>query len=311
VSSPTHPDAHATPHSTEGRGLFSGAATTVEFRSAQPGHGLVFVREPSPHAPHAMRVPANLDSLVATPASLPSMLRARCTTLGSPGPQPGGGDPGEILTVEHVLSACIGLGVWDAEIIIQGPELPIGDGSAAIFLEALRARTESGERHAPEPCVIASALRVQDPRDPQSWIEARPRAEPGCAYRYELDYGPAMADVLPSQSASIVLNGESTAAEYAREVAPARTFSFEAEAQAMRAAGLFTGFSPRDLLVIGPQGPIDNAWRFDNEPARHKLLDLIGDLALIGAPIQGEIVAHRSGHALNHTMARAILASTP
>jgi UDP-3-O-acyl-N-acetylglucosamine deacetylase len=135
-------------------------------------------------------------------------------------------------------------------------------------------------------------------------IVARPRAGGGCLYRYELDYGagaPIVAQAAEWDS------GEGDSAEtYAREVAPARTFCLESEARAMQAAGLFKGLSPRDLLVIGERGPIENQYRFENEPARHKLLDLIGDLALAGRPLVGEVVATRAGHALNHEMAVAL-----
>lgn len=98
--------------------------------------------------------------------------------------------------------------------------------------------------------------------------------------------------------------------DYRTEVAPARTFSFEHEAQAARAMGLFKHLTPKDMLVIGPQGPIQNNYRFPNEPARHKLLDLIGDLALTQRPIQGHIIAIRTGHAHNQALAKALL-TTP
>lgn len=94
--------------------------------------------------------------------------------------------------------------------------------------------------------------------------------------------------------------------DYRTEVAPARTFSFEHEAQAARAMGLFQHLTPKDMLVIGPQGPIQNNYRFPNEPARHKLLDLIGDLALTQRPIQGHIIAIRTGHAQNQALAKAL-----
>jgi UDP-3-O-acyl-N-acetylglucosamine deacetylase len=97
---------------------------------------------------------------------------------------------------------------------------------------------------------------------------------------------------------------------YIGQVAPARTFSTLAEAQAMRQMGMFAQFTPKDLLVIGPDGPVDNALRYPDEPARHKVLDMVGDLSLCGRAIIGRVVATRSGHWLNHEMARA-LASLP
>src|SRR5690606_8732256 len=133
-------------------------------------------------------------------------------------------------------------------------------------------------------------------------ITALPRQTSGWSVRYELDYGPG-GPMLPQAA---VWDG--TAAMYTREIAPARTFCTDREAEAMRRAGLFANLSPREMLVIGPDGPIENTCRFENEPARHKLLDVIGDLSLVGRPIQADIVARRSGHALNHELARLLAA---
>ena len=120
---------------------------------------------------------------------------------------------------------------------------------------------------------------------------------------YHLNYSDAGGASLPPQSAS----WDGLAESYYTEIAPARTFSLLSEVEALRALGLFEGFSPKELLVLGPSGPIENEWRFENEPARHKLLDLIGDLALAGGPIRGRITAMRSGHALNHELARVLV----
>src|SRR5204863_9097590 len=137
-------------------------------------------------------------------------------------------------------------------------------------------------------------------------IIARPRSAPGFSYTYELDYGPGA--LIPSQSATwpkSAAPGDTPAdraaiyTEYARQVAPSRTFCLKAEAEEMRSPGLFKDFSPRDLLVIGDAGPIENAYRFENEPARPKLLEPICDLAILGRPIQADITATRAGHALN------------
>ncbi len=277
-----------------GRALFHDEAASLGIGTRDAGPGLWFAPQRPAGAPP---IPARIDRVLREPPGLPPAMRARCTTLGL--------DEGYVLTVEHALSACVGLGVWRATFETGVPELPIGDGSASMFVEPI-VEIDDGA-NPPVARVIRSAIRVVDPRDADSWIEARPRNEAGCLYTYELDYGPALARVLPAQRASIVLDGRRTREAYTREVAPARTFCLAQEAEAMRSMGLFKGFTPRDLLVIGPEGPIDNAWRFENEAARHKLLDLIGDLALVGGPIQGEIVAHRAGHALNHAMARAIV----
>jgi len=103
------------------------------------------------------------------------------------------------------------------------------------------------------------------------------------------------------------VSGSGGADDFATQLAPARTFVFEQEAAELRARGLGQHLTPRDLLVIGATGPIDNEYRFADECARHKVLDLIGDLYLVGRPICGRLVAHRSGHTLNHALARRLL----
>jgi UDP-3-O-acyl-N-acetylglucosamine deacetylase len=133
---------------------------------------------------------------------------------------------------------------------------------------------------------------------------------PGDAPRLDLEYRlSAVGGVIPAQTARFSVrwgDAEATAAEYMRDVAPARTFSTLEEAQGARKMGLFGHLTPREMLVIGPSGPVENTLRFENEPARHKLLDLIGDLSLCGRPINGRVIAERSGHALNHEAARVL-----
>jgi UDP-3-O-acyl-N-acetylglucosamine deacetylase len=122
---------------------------------------------------------------------------------------------------------------------------------------------------------------------------------------YHLDYGPG-APIAPQTVRFLSMPGSD---EYATAIAPARTFSTLDEAVAMRKMGLFAHLTAAEMLVIGPDGPVENAYRFSDEPARHKLLDMLGDLALATGgtrPIQGRVTAWRSGHALNHAMARRL-----
>jgi len=138
----------------------------------------------------------------------------------------------------------------------------------------------------------------------EALIRATPLA-PGepLEYTYQLDYGPASP--LPAQQAS--WRGDPH--DFEATIAPARTFSLQREAEMAQSLGLFRHLSPEDLVVVGDDGtPISNAWRFEHEPARHKLLDLIGDLALLGRPLHTRVVATRSGHALTHEFCRRVLA---
>jgi UDP-3-O-[3-hydroxymyristoyl] N-acetylglucosamine deacetylase/3-hydroxyacyl-[acyl-carrier-protein] dehydratase len=119
---------------------------------------------------------------------------------------------------------------------------------------------------------------------------------------YDLDYGKE-----GSRIARQTQGWNSETGLYNTDVAPARTFSLQEEAIALQSQGLCTHLTPADMLVIGEDGPIDNEYRFDNEPVRHKILDIVGDLYLAGSFIQGRIVASRSGHALNRKLCKAIL----
>jgi UDP-3-O-acyl-N-acetylglucosamine deacetylase len=225
----------------------------------------------------------------------------RRTVLQSP--EHGGA---RVETVEHILSALAGAGVTDAVVDVEGPEIPIGDGSALALIRAIRtAGTVARAGSALSPLRITRPLTFAE-RGGQ--IDVLPlesgRAE-GCEYVYRLDYG--AGSPVARQEASFFLPTTDGTGEYDHEIAPARTFSTVDEAQHFRRLGLFSAFTPRDLLVIGPDGPVDNSLRFANEPARHKVLDLIGDLALCGRPIVGRVIAARSGHALSHEVARALV----
>lgn len=283
------------PATLAGRGLFTGAPAEVTILPrSEPG--IVFRRADLPGAPP---VPA-LASHVGSDPRLPG----RNTILSlDPSRAPGADNP-SVLTVEHVMSALAGLGVTDADVRLSAPELPISDGSALDFCRVVAAAgtTDAG---AVDPIVVTERLVVRDERAGAEIVADPPEGRggsPGLVLSYTLEYsagGPAR------QTFACTLDP----ATYARDVAPARTFCLRREAEALRAAGLFAWVTPRDMLVLDESGsPIDNALRFPDEPARHKLLDLLGDLALAGAPIVGRISATRSGHALNAAMARLLLA---
>lgn len=199
-------------------------------------------------------------------------------------------------TIEHVMGALAGLGVWNVDVMLEGVEAPILDGSAREFVDLASGLAAAS----PGPLLLKAPVEV---RHGNASIIATPLpANEPIEYVYELDYGPSSP--LPPQRAS--WRGEP--ATFAREIAPARTFSMLAEVNQARAMGLFGHLSPAEMLVVGDDGrPIDNAWRMEHEPARHKLLDLIGDLALLGAPLHARVVATRSGHALTHEFCRRVL----
>lgn len=227
----------------------------------------------------------------------------RNTTLVLNGVGAGGGAGAVVAaTVEHVLSALAGMGVWDACVVLEGDEVPIDDGSALAFVELARGLMRHaqglGAQGGAEPIVLRERVEVRDASG-GAWIVGEPLD--GIEYAYEVDYGAGS----PIAAQRAVWRGDSEA--YAREIAPARTFSLRAEAEAARSAGLFAHLTPTEMVVVGDDGlPMANAWRMEDEPAKHKLLDLIGDLALLGRPLHAKVTAHRSGHAMTHEFCRRV-----
>lgn len=276
----------------KGVSLFTGRPAMFAIRPAPAGAGLTFCRVDLPGKPRIEALVTNISAVPVHPVF--AKAPARCTTLAS--------DRATVSTTEHILAALAGMGVHDAEIEVDGPELPIFDGSAGLFAAQIRAMGTACEQAGVEPLVVRETIVV---REGAGEIVASPRKEPGCSYTYVLDYGAHPA--IPPQSATWTAGVEGAAEEFCREIAPARTFCLEEEARQMAAMGLFGHLDPSEMLVLGRMGPIDNDLRYENEPARHKLLDLVGDLALVGRPIQADIVATKSGHALNHAMAKRLV----
>ncbi len=277
----------------QGIGLFSGKAASLRLEEA-PTLSVRFAQGlPVPVSPALAlhRPPQGHTSWTGLPAVVP----IRNTTLWL--------NDRAIATVEHVLSALAGLCKWNTCVVLDGgPECPILDGSADGFVKL--AQQCSWQAHTPTPLVVRDRVYVEDGA---ASIEALPLA-PGeaASMTYEIDYGATA----PWLKGSATWQGD--AASYAHQIAPARTFSLLSEARAAQAGGLFAHLTTKEMLVLGDQGvPIDNALRFPDEPARHKLLDLVGDLALVGRPIAARIIAKRSGHALAAKFANALLAQTP
>ena len=261
-----------------GRGLFTGEPAKVVFRPAGANHGVVFVRPELGGA----QIPALVRHVVK---------RARRTTLRN--------GEATVDTCEHCLSAVAAMGIDNLSIEISGPELPGLDSSPKEYLNLL---AEAGVEAIDAPrsrVVVTEPVFVQQDN---AMIAAVPTEEPTLQVTYDLDYG--SNSVLGRQLRSFSFgNGE-----YATQIAPARTFVLESEAKAMHSAGVGTHLTEEDILVIGEQGPLGgNTFRFPDEPVRHKIADLIGDLYLLGAPIQGRIIAYKSGHALNHTLVQQLI----
>jgi UDP-3-O-[3-hydroxymyristoyl] N-acetylglucosamine deacetylase len=269
------------PVSVEGVGYWSGRTNRVVLEPAAVGAGVVFVR-------------ADLGETVRIPAVARCRVEASSrTNLAAPG--------GRVEMVEHVLSALAGLAIDCCVVRVHGEEMPGLDGSALAFVEAIETAGASELAEPVEPIVVAETIRVGDD---DAWIEAAPPRFPGLSVEYELDYG-------PGPIGRQVFAGQVDPAAYRSGLAAARTFLPQADAERLRAAGRGLAATTGDLLIFGADGPIGNQLRWPDECARHKVLDLVGDLSLAGRPIHAHVRACRSGHRLNGAMAACLAALDP
>ena len=264
----------------EGRGLFTGTPVTMRVRPGDPHTGIWFVRaDQSP--------PIRIAALVENVSK-----RARRTSLKN--------GTVAVETVEHCLSACSVLGLDNLQIELTGQEVPALDGSCLPFLEKLRAGGIEEQDALREVYVIRDVIRVAEGDSELIALPPLGSTPDHLEVFYELSYG--NDSPIGHQTYRAIITPET----FEANIAPARTFVLESEANELRAAGLGLHLSYADLLVIGSDGPIENRWRFSDECVRHKILDLVGDMALFGRPIIGRIQARKSGHALNHELVRAL-----
>lgn len=268
----------AVPAEIEGVGFVTGARVRVRFLPAAPHSGLVFRRTDQPAAPP---VPARADLVTGT---------ARRTTLGPP-------EHGVTL-VEHLLATLAGLRIDNCEIELNGPEPPGLDGSSAGYVAALSAAGATTQFARRSVWAVSESVVVSSGG---ATIALHPATDTALRASYLLDYG----TIQPIHRQTFTV--DVTPGEFVREVAGCRTFVTVSEAEALRKQGVGKHLTPADLIVFGERGPIGNRLRFADEPARHKVLDMIGDLALCGFDLAGHVVAYRSGHALNVELARTLV----
>jgi len=253
-----------------GVGLHTGRHVTAVLHPAEAGRGIVFFR-------------TDVGSVIPAVAEEAARFD-HATSLGRPGREVG--------TVEHLLSALVGSGIHDLLVEVDGPELPILDGSAAPWIEAFHLAGLARQRDAALPFSPAAPISVSGPHGKR--IEIRPARDLRLTYTIDFPH-PAIG----RQSVTVVVTPES----YARHVAPARTFGFLAEYDSLKAHGLARGASPENCIVVGEDRVESGELRFPDEFVRHKALDLLGDLALVGRPVLGHVVAVRAGHALHAALA--------
>ncbi len=252
------------PVTLEGVGLHLGVACRLTFRPAPAGYGIRFIRTDRPGTPV---IPAVVEHAVLT---------ERRTQLGS-------GDDA-IHTVEHVLAAIAGVEVDDVTIEIDGPEPPIMDGSAAPFLDALRSAGWTEQRGQAQYLTLQSSVRVVDG---ESVYEAHPSDTLDLSVSIEFPH-----PLIGRQECRYTVTPD----VFAREIAPARTFGFAREVDALRSRGLIRGGSTQNAVVLDGDSVIENTLRWPDEFVRHKALDCIGDLALAGRRVRVRVVAHKPSH---------------
>jgi UDP-3-O-[3-hydroxymyristoyl] N-acetylglucosamine deacetylase len=245
----------------EGVGLHTGAPCRVDVRPAPANSGLRFIAA-------GIEIPALAEYVVET---------ARATVVGKDGVT--------ISTIEHLLAALFGMGVSNAEIAVDGPEIPVADGSAKTWVDLIARSGVAPQREVRNRYVPAAPAFV---RDGERAVIVLPATH--FRVKFVADFAPPIG--------TQYFDGELTPELFANEIAAARTFGYLHEVQALLDRGLAKGGTLENALVFAPDGPMQ-PMRWENEPVRHKVLDLVGDFALLGAWPQCEIVAIKSGHKLH------------
>jgi UDP-3-O-[3-hydroxymyristoyl] N-acetylglucosamine deacetylase len=264
-----------------GVGLHSGQRVNLTLRPAEPGAGIVFRRTDL-----AVDIPARHDRVVDTRLS---------TVLAS------AADPAaRVGTVEHLMAALFAAGVDNVIVDVDGPEVPVLDGSSAPYLFLIDC---AGVLEQAAPRQVIEVLRPVRVEAGEAFAELRPAAY-GLGMSVSIDFA---AEAIGRQALTLQL----TDSAFRHELAAARTFTQRAEIEAMQEAGLARGGSLDNAIVVdGAQVLNPEGLRRPDEFVRHKMLDAVGDLALAGSALQARFVAHRTGHALNNALLRALFADS-
>lgn len=271
-----------------GVGLHGGAPVTVRLRPSHRRSGIVFRRVDL----ERQLAQAGLSGRVEIPASLAGVSRLDHATTLSADTSAG---PASVGTVEHLIAALAGMGIDACVIEVDGPEVPILDGSSAPWVELLRT---AGRRVLPRARKQLRILRSKTVEIAGSSLSCYPASDfrVTCA----IDFAhPAVG----RQEIAVTVTPQT----FERDLAPARTFGFLSEVEALRAAGLARGGTLENALVISDAGLVNGPLRYEDEFVRHKALDLVGDLALVGHQLAGHFVARRAGHRLHVEFARELL----
>jgi UDP-3-O-[3-hydroxymyristoyl] N-acetylglucosamine deacetylase len=251
----------------------------MTIKPAPPDHGITFIRKDIPSHPE---INAKFDSVIDTNLS---------TTLGNNG--------FKVSTVEHLMAAFFGLGIENARVELDGPEVPIMDGSAAPFVFLLKSAGLRELRSPKRFIVIREPFRIHDRGRS---INLFPCKELRISYTIDFNH-----PLLRNQSYELRFSGK----DFVREISRARTFGFLRDIETLRENGLAMGGSLDNAIVIDEFRILnEDGLRYKDEFVRHKILDFLGDLAILGCPVIGHFVVSRSGHSLNQIMLKRLVHSS-
>ncbi len=268
----------ATETTLEGIGLHSGRRVRMRLLPGGPETGIVFVRTDA----GGMEIPGTLAH--AGPSFYATVLEREGVRVS---------------TIEHLMAALYALQVDDLRVELDGPEPPILDGSSRPFVRAI---LEAGRVALPCEREYLTLTRPVVVEEAEKRIAAYPAADYRVTYAIDFEH-----PLLGYQELSVSLWNDGA---FAEKIAPARTFTFEAEVAQLRSRGLALGGSLENAVVLGESGILNGDLRFPDEFVRHKMLDLTGDLALLGRPLLAHVVAYRAGHDLHARLARSIWSSS-
>jgi UDP-3-O-[3-hydroxymyristoyl] N-acetylglucosamine deacetylase len=270
-----------------GVGLHSGQKVELTLRPAAPDTGIVFRRV---DLPVPVDIPVRFDSVSET----------RMASTISPGGQPGGP---KVQTIEHLMSACAGLGLDNLYVDITADEVPILDGSSASFVFLLQS---AGIELQNAPKRFLKVKKTVEVREGEGERLLWARLEPyhGFKLSFQIDFNHPAVDATGQEVTFDMGSGR-----YKQEIARARTFGFTRDVEAMRSRGLTLGGSMDNAIVIDDYRVLNSeGLRYDDEIAKHKILDAIGDLYIAGAPLLAAYTSYRGGHAMNNKLLRKLLA---
>jgi len=265
-----------------GIGLHSGKTIKIDVYPAEPNSGICFIRKDLPNP-----VPVKVSSNVISDTNFATTISSNGISIG---------------TIEHIMAAFLGLGIDNAIIEIDGPEVPVMDGSSAPFVLLFKNAGIIRQKAKKSFIKITQPFSLSDERDPERSIEVYPSEQLQITYSIDYDH-----PLLRKQGIHYVFSGSS----FSEKICRARTFGFMRDVEYLKSLNLAKGGSLDNAVVLDDNRVLnEGGLRFDDELICHKVLDFLGDINVAGAPVLGHFVVKKSGHFFNHKMLRNLLADT-